>query len=130
MSYSVSRRVREIGVHMAVGAAPSRIVRMFIADGLKIYLVGLLLGLALTIGVTPFLEPFLYRTSVLDPTVYLLSALVLTLVVLGANYLPASVAGALNAIEACVQSDSGASFVAGPSATIKLLPPQEAIRRD
>lgn len=100
VSYNISQRIREIGVHMAIGATPSRVARLFVADGLKVYAAGLLLGLALMVLAAPFLEPLLYETSVLDAGVYLISTLVLTLAVLGAIYLPASKAGAMSPVAA------------------------------
>jgi len=100
VSYNISQRVREIGIHMAIGATPARVVRLFVADGLKVYATGLLLGLALMVLAAPFLEPLLYQTSVMDVGVYLLSTLVLTLAVLGAIYLPASKAGAMSPVAA------------------------------
>src|SRR5690606_7821885 len=96
VSYNVSQRVREIGIHMAIGATPTGVTRLFVVDGLKVYLAGVLLGMALMLTATPFLEPLLYQTAATDISVYLLSTLVLTLAVLVAVYLPASRAGAMS----------------------------------
>ena len=52
MSYTVSERVPEIGVRMAIGAAPGEIYRMVIADGLRLAIPGLLIGVAAALTVT------------------------------------------------------------------------------
>lgn len=100
VSNNVGQRVREIGVHMAVGASPYKVTRMFVIQGLRIYACGLVLGLVLTLLAAPMLEPLLYQTSVSDPGIYAAVILLLTLVVLLAIYLPARKAGALNPVEA------------------------------
>ncbi|HWK54038.1 MAG TPA: ABC transporter permease [Hyphomicrobiales bacterium] len=100
VSYNIGQHVREIGIRMAIGATPSRVVTMFIGEGLKVYAAGLLLGLALMLAIAPSLEPLLYQTSATDAGIYLLSMSVLTLVVLGAIYLPASKAGAMSPVAA------------------------------
>jgi predicted permease len=89
VSCNVSRRLREIGIHMATGASPGNILNLFLIDGLKVYLAGLLLGLALMLAGAPLIEPFLYETAAMDLGIYLASTLVLTLAVLIALYLPA-----------------------------------------
>lgn len=100
VTYNIRQRVREIGIHMAIGATPANIIGMFIANGLKVYLAGLLLGLALMGVVAPLLAPLLYQTAALNLGVYLLSASVLTLAVLSAIYVPARKAGALSPVAA------------------------------
>ncbi|MDR0781664.1 MAG: ABC transporter permease [Pseudomonadales bacterium] len=100
VSYNISRRIREIGVHMAIGATPADIVAMFLAQGFKVYGLGLLLGLTLLLLGAPLIAPLLYATSPLSPAIYLVSALVLTLAVLVAMYLPARKASALSPVAA------------------------------
>ncbi|HWK55317.1 MAG TPA: ABC transporter permease [Hyphomicrobiales bacterium] len=100
VSYNISQRVREIGVHMAIGAHPTGIMRLFIFQGLKIFLRGLLLGLALMLVAAPSIEPLLYETSAMNPLIYLASALVLSLTVLLALYLPARRAARMEPVSA------------------------------
>jgi predicted permease len=100
VAYAISQRVREIGVHMAVGANPGNIQRMFVVQGLQTYAAGLLLGIAVMFIAAPALEPLLYQTSIAAPDVYLASTLVLTLAVVLAMYLPARRAGALSPAKA------------------------------
>jgi putative ABC transport system permease protein len=100
VAYAVSRRVREIGVHMAVGANPGNIQRMFVVQGLQTYVAGLLLGIVLMYVAAPAIEPLLYQTSIVALDVYLASTLLLTLAVLLAMYLPARRAGELSPAQA------------------------------
>jgi ABC-type antimicrobial peptide transport system permease subunit len=100
VSYNISQRIREIGVHMAIGATPANVMNLFITDGLKIYLAGLLLGLVLMLAGASMLEPLLYETAAINPQIYLLSALALTLTVLIAICLTARKAGLMNPMTA------------------------------
>lgn len=100
VSNNVGQRVREIGVHMAVGANPGMVMGMFVFQGLKIYVCGLTLGLALTLSAAPLLEPLLYQTSVFNPGVYAAVILLLTLTVLLAIWLPARKAGTMSPVAA------------------------------
>jgi predicted permease len=100
VSSNVSQRVREISVHMAVGANPANIRRLFLAQGLKIYLAGLLAGAVLMIFIAPLLKPLLYQVNAADFRVYLTVVALLTLAVLGAIYLPARKASVMSPAEA------------------------------
>jgi predicted permease len=93
---SVSQRVQEIGIRMAVGATPARVTQLFVVDGLKICAGGLVLGLILMLAVAPLLQPLLYDTSMHDAGAYIGSAALLTLAALIASWLPAGRAAALN----------------------------------
>lgn len=100
VSCSVRQRVREIGIHMAIGATPTDITGTFVVEVLKIYIGGLLLGLGVMLLAAASLDALLYQTSAMDVGVYLLSALVLTIAVLAAVYFPSSKAGALSPLNA------------------------------
>jgi predicted permease len=88
VSYNVSQRVREVGIHMAIGATPSRIVTMFVAQGLAVLAVGLGAGIGLMIAGASSLDALLYETSSSSLTVYATAALLLCLTVLGALAVP------------------------------------------
>lgn len=88
VSCNVSQRVREIGVHMAIGATPTRISRLFVLQGLNVCLLGVGLGLLLLLAAAPLLEPLLYETVARDTGIYLSSVALLMLAVLTAVYLP------------------------------------------
>src|SRR5205085_11539729 len=89
ISYSVSQRTHEIGVRMALGAQAVDVVKLVVAQGMKLVLVSLTIGLAGAYALTRVLEGFLYQVSVTDPTTFTLLSLLLALVALAACYLPA-----------------------------------------
>jgi predicted permease len=92
ISYSAARRVREIGIRMALGARQPDIFRMVIAHGLKMALIGLGIGIAASLILGRLLSGFstlLYGVSVWDPFTFAALSLVLTAVSLLACYVPA-----------------------------------------
>ncbi|MGH9384005.1 MAG: FtsX-like permease family protein, partial [Vicinamibacterales bacterium] len=70
VAYTVSRRTKEIGVRMALGATARRIRRMVLQEGLQVTLAGLALGLAGSAMSVRFLGTFLFQVSPLDPVTY------------------------------------------------------------
>lgn len=89
MSYAVQRRTNEIGVRIALGALPQRVLWMVIRESLTIIFVGLVAGIALAYGVTQLLAHMLLDLSPGDPLTYGAVALFLTMVALFACWLPA-----------------------------------------
>jgi ABC-type antimicrobial peptide transport system permease subunit len=89
MAFAVSRRTREIGVRMALGAPRRDVVRMVLADGLRLVLVGTALGLAAALGGARWLESFLYGVSGRDALTFAAVPVVLALVGLAACLVPA-----------------------------------------
>ena len=89
VSYSVSQRTREIGVRMAVGAQPSDVFRMVLAEGLKLGLAGVGIGIAISALATRVIASELYGVSALDPLVYGAIAALLIFVSAVASYVPA-----------------------------------------
>ena len=63
VSYNVSQRVREVGIHMAIGATPMKIVAMFVAQGLVIFGVGIAVGIVIMFAGASRLDALLYKTS-------------------------------------------------------------------
>ena len=80
LSYAVRRRVREIGIRMALGASNHEVLRMVLADGLKPILVGVLLGLAAALGLSRVVSSLLFGVRATDPLTFAAVALALLLV--------------------------------------------------
>ena len=100
MSFAVSQRIREIGVRMALGAAPRDVLRLVVWQGLRLTLIGLGLGLALAAAGTRVLSNVLYGITPTDPLSYGAVILVLTLAALFASYVPARWATRVDPIRA------------------------------
>ena len=89
LSYEVSRKTREIGVRMALGARPSDVLRFIVRQGIALSAVGAVLGILGALGVTRYLASLLYGVRPFDPLTFLAVALLLGLVALAACYIPA-----------------------------------------
>jgi predicted permease len=89
LSYLVTQRTPEIGIRMALGAERERVLRLMLMDGLRPALIGLALGMAVSIAVTRLIRSLLYGTSALDPGVFILVILTLLLASTAACLLPA-----------------------------------------
>ncbi len=89
VSYAVTRRTREIGVRMALGADRKDVLRLVVRDGLRLTLIGILLGLVGSFGLGLILSRVLYGLHPMDPGVFAgVTALLLGVAAL-ACYLPA-----------------------------------------
>jgi predicted permease len=99
LSYAVSLRTREIGVRLALGASPSRVMRATVASGAAITAIGLALGLAGAAAFSRFLSGILYETPPLDPATFAAMAGALFVVALAASYLPARKAALVSPLE-------------------------------
>jgi hypothetical protein len=100
LSYAVRLRTREIGVRLALGAAPARVRREVIASAAVIMAVGLAIGVAGAAGLTRFLGSLLYETEPLDVATFAGVSALLFIVGLGAAWLPARQAAAVSPMEA------------------------------
>jgi putative ABC transport system permease protein len=89
ISYSVSRRVREFGIRLSLGADASALRKLVAFQGLKMGLVGIVAGGVIAIGVTRFMKSILFEVSALDPTVLGGVALLLALTALFSAAVPA-----------------------------------------
>jgi predicted permease len=89
IAYSVSRRTREIGLRLAVGADGSDVVKMILRQGMSTVLVGVALGLAGAAAASQVLKTLLIGISPLDPVSFCATSVFLLSVALWANYMPA-----------------------------------------
>jgi putative ABC transport system permease protein len=96
MSYSVSRRTREIGIRMAIGACRGQVLRMVMRQGLVLAGCGVLLGFALSVPVFQALAAALAGLGGLSPWTLLVVPAGLILVALAACYFPARRASAID----------------------------------
>jgi macrolide transport system ATP-binding/permease protein len=90
MSYAVSRRTREIGIRMALGARASHVLGLTLRQGMAPVVVGVGVGLAAALGLTRLAGSLLFGVSASDPLTYVGVAVLLTAVALLACYIPAS----------------------------------------
>lgn len=89
LSYAVSRRTRELGIRMALGARTSEIIVMVLRRGLALTLTGLSLGILAASWTTSVFSRFLFGVAPTDPAVFVSVVFLLTLVGLAASSLPA-----------------------------------------
>ncbi|MGB6524723.1 MAG: ABC transporter permease [Candidatus Acidiferrales bacterium] len=89
LSYEVSRRTREIGIRMALGAQAGDVLRMVVKQGIVLALAGAAVGIGAALGVTHYLSSMLYGVRPNDPVTIVAVAVLLTLVAFAACYIPA-----------------------------------------
>jgi putative ABC transport system permease protein len=100
VAYSVSRRTREVGIRMALGAARGQVLRLILLQGARLALVGVLFGVVASLGVGRLLESLLYGVSSIDPLAYVAAAGLMALVALAANLMPALGAARVDPVRA------------------------------
>ena len=96
ISYSVSQRMREIGIRLALGAQKSELRWMFVRSALMLTGVGVLIGLGAAAAVARLMRTLLFGIGPLDPISFAVVPLVLGVAAAVASYLPASRAAAVN----------------------------------
>ena len=89
MSYSVERRTHEIGIRMANGAQRRDILKLVVGHGLRLALIGVAIGIGVSLALTRLVAQFLYDVKPTDALTFVVVAIVLTAVALGAAYIPA-----------------------------------------
>jgi len=100
MAYSVSQRTNEIGIRMALGARPERVLRMVLGEATWMVLMGECAGIGAALGLARTIASMLYGLKPWDPATFGLSSVLLLLAALGASGYPAWRAAAVQPIEA------------------------------
>jgi putative ABC transport system permease protein len=89
LSYSVSQRTHEVGIRMALGAGHRDVLRLFMEQGMRLVLLGLVIGLGGAFALTRLMTSLLFGVSTTDKVTFVLVGAGLTMVGLAACYLPA-----------------------------------------
>ena len=89
MAYSVSQRTRELGIRMALGASRADVLRLVVFQGLRLTLMGVVIGLAASFAITRLVVSLLYSVSATDLVTFTVVPLLLAGAALVASYLPA-----------------------------------------
>jgi predicted permease len=89
MAYSVEQRTQELGIRLALGAESSRVRNMVVAQGMRLAVVGVIIGVAAAFGLARFIATFLFGVTTRDPLVFAGVPILLTLVALLAVWFPA-----------------------------------------
>jgi predicted permease len=103
ISYAVSRRTREIGIRLALGAPPRGVGWLFVGNGLRMAAIGLALGLVAAAGFSRAMSSIVFGVSPLDPVTFAIAPLLLLAAAALASYLPARRASRIDAVRALQQ---------------------------
>jgi len=100
MSYSVAQRTNEIGIRMALGAQTRDVLGLIVKDGMKLVLLGLVLGISGALVLTRLLSSLLFGVTTRDPATFVAIAALLSFVAILACYIPAWRATRVDPLEA------------------------------
>jgi predicted permease len=100
VSYAVSKRTRELGIRMSLGASASDVVRMAVGGGMRLVVIGSVVGILLAVGVTWSIAGFLYGIGTTDVVTFAAIPAILSGVALLAAYVPARRASAVDPVRA------------------------------
>jgi predicted permease len=89
MAYAVQQRTREIGVRMALGAQPSTVQWMVVVQGMRLAILGVILGVVAAYGLSRYMSTLLFGVEARDPLVFVGVPLLLALIALAAVWVPA-----------------------------------------
>ena len=89
MAYSVNQRTRELGIRMALGASRRDVVRLVVVHGLRLTLMGVIVGLFVSFAASRLVASMLFSVSPTDAVTFAFVPLMLGAAALGASYIPA-----------------------------------------
>jgi putative ABC transport system permease protein len=90
MAYSVAQRTQEMGIRMALGADRQAIRKLVVVHGMKLAIIGVLLGLAASLALTRLISSFLFGVQSWDPAAFITAPIILAAVALIAVWVPAT----------------------------------------
>jgi putative ABC transport system permease protein len=99
MAYSVQQRMQEIGIRMALGASPKAVRRMVVAQGMKLALAGVVIGVSAALALSRYMASLVFGVKTWDPATFVAVVVVLSAIAWAATYLPASRASRVDPIE-------------------------------
>jgi len=100
IAYAVSQRMQEMGIRLALGAAPADLLRMVLRQGLLLTIIGLGFGMALALMATTFMQSLLPGIAPRDPLTFIAVPLLLVAIAALAAWIPARRAGAVDPVVA------------------------------
>ena len=100
MAYSVEQRTQEIGIRLALGANARQVKNMVVAQGMRLAIVGVVIGLASAFGLAQLIRTLLFGVTTRDPLVFAGVPILLTVVAFLAVWLPAKRASKVDPIVA------------------------------
>ncbi|HKS80250.1 MAG TPA: ABC transporter permease [Candidatus Acidoferrales bacterium] len=100
ISYSTRQRTREIGIRMALGAQADDVLRLVLSGGLRMTVLGLAIGLGVSVGLARYLRMLLFGVGATDPLAYTTVIVLLFVVAAAACYFPARRASRVSPLEA------------------------------
>jgi putative ABC transport system permease protein len=89
LAYSVNQRTREIGLRMALGATPGNVLRLVVGEGMKVVLIGVMIGLAGGLALGKAVSSLVFGVPVRDPLTFIAVAVILAAIALAACAIPA-----------------------------------------
>ncbi|MGH9625637.1 MAG: FtsX-like permease family protein, partial [Bryobacteraceae bacterium] len=89
MAYSVRQRTQELGIRMALGAQAADVRKLVIGQGMRVAIIGVLIGTGASFGLTRLIASMLFGVKAWDPTIFVCVPILLALIALLAVWLPA-----------------------------------------
>jgi predicted permease len=89
ISYVVGQRTREIGIRIALGAQRGTVLRLMLGEGMKMAMIGVVVGIVAAAGLTRLMSQLIYGVSAADPVTFAAVIIILTTVAFAACYIPA-----------------------------------------